>query len=132
MSRRVDALKDELQRLESMTHLNNEEKEYLIKEKQDVLFKSVSLDSHFERLAINGRSFSQFITVLEAVSQITHSSAETPREQTFQKDYSKQIDAAIEQLKQPISLSDPHACWLQLRQVESLEHSSLSLASRRF
>ncbi|CAF5109741.1 unnamed protein product, partial [Rotaria sp. Silwood1] len=79
---RVDVLKDELQRLESMTHLTKEEKEYLIKEKQDVLFKS-------------------FITVLEAVSKITSSPAEKPREQTFQKDYSKQIDAAIEQLKQP-------------------------------
>ena len=60
----------------------------------------------------------QFITVLEAVSQITHAPAETPREQTFQKDYSKQIDAAIEQLKQPITLSNPHSCWLQLRQVK--------------
>ncbi len=60
----------------------------------------------------------QFITVLEAVSQITRSPAETPREQTFQKDYGKQIDAAIEQLKQPITLSNPHSCWLQLRQVE--------------
>ncbi len=40
--RRVDALKDELQRLESMTHLTNDEKEFLIKEKQDVLFKSVN------------------------------------------------------------------------------------------
>jgi len=42
ISRRVDALKDELHRLESMTHLTKEEKEYLIKEKQDVLFKSVN------------------------------------------------------------------------------------------
>jgi len=41
--RRVDALKDELHRLESMTHLTKEEKEFLIKEKQDVLFKSVCL-----------------------------------------------------------------------------------------
>jgi len=40
--RRVDALKDELHRLESMTHLTKEEKEFLIKEKQDVLFKSVN------------------------------------------------------------------------------------------
>lgn len=38
---RVDALKDELHRLETMTHLTKEEKEFLIKEKQDVLFKSV-------------------------------------------------------------------------------------------
>ncbi|CAF0977060.1 unnamed protein product [Rotaria sordida] len=103
ISRRVDVLKDELQRLESMTHLTKEEKEFLIKEKQDVLFKS-------------------FITVLEAVSQITRSPAETPREQTFQKDYSKQIDAAIEQLKQPIILSNPHSCWLQLRQLYSMLH----------
>ena len=131
ISSRVDALKDELQRLESMTHLTNEEKEFLIKEKQDVLFKSVSLHCHLKGRAIEGRSFSKFITVLEAVSQITHSSAETPREQTFQKDYSKQIDAAIEQLKQPISLTDPHACWLQLRQVGSFEPST-SLASCRF
>ncbi|CAF3308971.1 unnamed protein product [Rotaria socialis] len=44
---RVDGLKDELQRLESMsmTHLAKEEKEFLIKEKQDVLFKSVSFYS---------------------------------------------------------------------------------------
>jgi hypothetical protein len=43
----------------------------------------------------------------------------------FQKDYSKQIDAAIEQLKQPITLSDPHSCWLQLRQVtQSIRTSS--------
>ncbi|CAF4390049.1 unnamed protein product, partial [Adineta steineri] len=83
--------------------LTKEEKEFLIKEKQDVLFKS-------------------FITVLEAVSQVTRSAAETPREQTFQKDYSKQIDAAIEQLKQPITLSNPHACWLQLRQLYSMLH----------
>ncbi|CAF2371594.1 unnamed protein product [Rotaria sp. Silwood2] len=103
ISRRVDVLKDELHRLESMTHLTKEEKEFLIKEKQDVLFKS-------------------FITVLEAVSQITRSPAETPREQTFQKDYSKQIDAAIEQLKQPITLSNPHSCWLQLRQLYSMLH----------
>ncbi|CAF3681476.1 unnamed protein product [Rotaria socialis] len=88
---RADVLKDEFQRLESMTHLTKEEKEFLIKEKQDVLFKS-------------------FITFLEAVSQITRASAETPREQTFEKDYSKQIDAAIEQLKQPITLSNPHSC----------------------
>ncbi|CAF2145705.1 unnamed protein product, partial [Rotaria magnacalcarata] len=53
-----------------------------------------------------------FITFLEAVSQITRASAETPREQTFEKDYSKQIDAAIEQLKQPITLSNPHSCRL--------------------
>jgi hypothetical protein len=39
--RRVDALKDELHRLDSMTHLTNDEKEFLIKEKQDVLFKAV-------------------------------------------------------------------------------------------
>ncbi|CAF3645050.1 unnamed protein product [Rotaria socialis] len=103
ISRRVDVLKDELQRLESMTHLTKEEKEFMIKEKQDILFKS-------------------FITVLEAVSQITRAPAETPREQTFQKDYSKQIDAAIEQLKQPITLSNPHACWLQLRQLYSMLH----------
>ncbi|CAF1327016.1 unnamed protein product [Adineta steineri] len=103
INRRVDALKEELQRLEPMTHLTKEEKEFLIKEKQDVLFKS-------------------FITVLEAVSQVTRSAAETPREQTFQKDYSKQIDAAIEQLKQPITLSNPHACWLQLRQLYSMLH----------
>jgi hypothetical protein len=64
--------------------------------------------------------------VLEAVSQITHSSAETPREQAFQKDYSKQIDAAIEQLKEPINLANPHSCWLQLRQVNQLDESSLS------
>jgi hypothetical protein len=44
--RRVDALKDELQRLESMTHLTTDEKEFLIKEKQDVLFKSVSIAIH--------------------------------------------------------------------------------------
>ena len=43
ISRRVDILKDELCRLESMTHLTKEEKELLIKEKQDVLFKSVSI-----------------------------------------------------------------------------------------
>ncbi|CAF0981896.1 unnamed protein product [Adineta ricciae] len=103
ISRRVDALKDELQRLETMTHLTKEEKEFLVKEKQDVLFKS-------------------FLTVLEAVSQITRASAETPRELTFQKDYSKQIDAAIEQLKQPITLTNPHACWLQLRQLYSMLH----------
>ncbi|CAF4011090.1 unnamed protein product, partial [Rotaria magnacalcarata] len=103
ISRRVDVLKDELQRLESMTHLTKEEKEFMIKEKQDILFKS-------------------FITVLEAVSQITRAPAETPREQTFQKDYSKQIDAAIEQLKQPIKLSNPHSCWLQLRQLYSMLH----------
>ncbi|UJR15815.1 hypothetical protein I4U23_002744 [Adineta vaga] len=103
ISRRVDALKDELHRLETMTHLTNEEKEFLIKEKQDVLFKS-------------------FISVLEAVNQITRSPAETPREQTFQKDYGKQIDAAIEQLKQPITLSNPHSCWLQLRQLYSMLH----------
>ncbi|CAF5218431.1 unnamed protein product, partial [Rotaria magnacalcarata] len=59
ISRRVDVLKEELQRLESMTHLTKDEKEFLIKEKQDVLFKS-------------------FITVLEAVSQITRAPAETP------------------------------------------------------
>ena len=41
--RRVDALKDDLHRLETMTHLSKEEKEYLVKEKQDVLFKSVRL-----------------------------------------------------------------------------------------
>ncbi|CAF2097480.1 unnamed protein product, partial [Rotaria magnacalcarata] len=40
ISRRVDVLKDELQRLESMTHLTKEEKEFLIKEKQVALFKS--------------------------------------------------------------------------------------------
>jgi PI-3-kinase-related kinase SMG-1 len=40
--RRVDALKDELHRLESMTHLTKEEKEFIIKEKQDILFKSVN------------------------------------------------------------------------------------------
>ena len=40
--RRVDALKDELYRLETMTHLTKEEKEFLVKEKQDVLFKSVN------------------------------------------------------------------------------------------
>jgi hypothetical protein len=39
--RRVDALKDELHRIETMTHLTKEEKEFLVKEKQDVLFKSV-------------------------------------------------------------------------------------------
>ncbi|CAF4137913.1 unnamed protein product [Rotaria magnacalcarata] len=88
ISRRVDVLKDEFQRLESMTHLTKEEKEFLIKEKQDALFKSIT------------------------VSQITRASAETPREQTFEKDYSKQIDAAIEQLKQPITLSNPHSCRL--------------------
>ncbi|CAF4844064.1 unnamed protein product, partial [Rotaria magnacalcarata] len=44
-----------------MTHLTKEEKEFMIKEKQDILFKS-------------------FITVLEAVSQITRAPAETPRE----------------------------------------------------
>ncbi|CAF4176265.1 unnamed protein product, partial [Rotaria magnacalcarata] len=103
ISRRVDVLKEELQRLESMTHLTKDEKEFLIKEKQDVLFKS-------------------FITVLEAVSQITRAPAETPREQTSQKDYSKQIDAAIEQLKQPITLSNPHSCWLQLRLLYSMLH----------
>ena len=80
-----------------MTHLTKDEKEFLIKEKQDVLFKSVSVyhtfqQKHFLLVSI------QFITVLEAVSQITHSPAETPREQTFQKDYSKQIDLAIELL----------------------------------
>ncbi|CAF4831638.1 unnamed protein product [Rotaria sp. Silwood1] len=64
----VYALKDELHRLQSMTHLTKAENEFLIKEKQNVLFKS-------------------FITVLEAVSQITRSSAQTPRERTFQKDY---------------------------------------------
>ena len=37
----MEALKDDLQRLETMTHLTKEEKEFLIKEKQDVLFKSV-------------------------------------------------------------------------------------------
>ncbi|CAF1159247.1 unnamed protein product, partial [Rotaria magnacalcarata] len=83
ISRRVDVLKEELQRLESMTHLTKDEKEFLIKEKQDVLFKS-------------------FITVLEATS--------------------KQIDEAIEQLKQPITLSNPHSCWLQLRQLYSMLH----------
>ncbi|CAF4565711.1 unnamed protein product [Rotaria socialis] len=51
ISRRVDVLKEELQRLESMTHLTKDEKEFLIKEKQDVLFKS-------------------FITILEAVSHL--------------------------------------------------------------
>ncbi|CAF3401832.1 unnamed protein product [Rotaria socialis] len=45
ISRRVDVLKEELQRLESMTHLTKDEKEFLIKEKQDVLFKSVSFYS---------------------------------------------------------------------------------------
>ncbi|CAM4989513.1 unnamed protein product, partial [Rotaria socialis] len=59
-----------------------------------------------------------FNTVLEAVSQVTYASPETPREQTFQNDYSKQIDAAMEQLKQPVTLSNPHSCWLQLRQVK--------------
>ncbi|CAF2985093.1 unnamed protein product, partial [Rotaria sp. Silwood2] len=33
-----------------------------------------------------------------------------------------QIDAAIEQLKQPITLSNPHSCWLQLRQLYSMLH----------
>lgn len=112
---RVDALKEELQRLEAMTHLSKEEKEFLVKEKQDVLFKSVS------DLAASSQSLRivsvQFITVLEAVSQITRASPETPREQIFQKDYSKQIDAVIEQLRQPITLTNPHACWLQFRQV---------------
>ncbi len=42
ISRRVDALKDKLHRLESMTDLTKEEREFLIKEKQDVLFKSVN------------------------------------------------------------------------------------------
>lgn len=37
----MEALKDDLQRLETMTYLTKEEKEFLIKEKQDVLFKSV-------------------------------------------------------------------------------------------
>ncbi len=42
ISRRVDALKDELHRIETMTHLTKDEREFLIKEKQDVLFKSVN------------------------------------------------------------------------------------------
>ncbi len=46
--RRVDALKDELHRLESMTHLTKEEKEFLIKEKQDILFKSVNFYLNFK------------------------------------------------------------------------------------
>ncbi|CAF2755469.1 unnamed protein product [Rotaria sp. Silwood2] len=55
-------------------------------------------------------------------AQITRSPAETSREQTFQKDYSKQRKAAIEQLKQLIILSNPHSCWLQLRQLSSMLH----------
>jgi hypothetical protein len=119
LCRRVDALKDELHRLESMTHLTKEEKEFLIKEKQEVLFKSVS-SAYLSQINISFIFCIQFITVLEAVNQVTRSPAETPREQTFQKDYSKQIDAAIEQLKQPITLSNPHSCWLQLRQVKKI------------
>ncbi|CAF4372055.1 unnamed protein product [Rotaria magnacalcarata] len=38
------------------------------------------------------------------------------------KKTSKQIDEAIEQLKQPITLSNPHSCWLQLRQLYSMLH----------
>lgn len=66
------------------------------------------------------------------MNQITHSSAETPREQLFQKDYSKQIDAAIEQLKQPITLSNPHACWLQLRQVGEQPFNSILRSTMLF
>ncbi|CAF4517764.1 unnamed protein product [Rotaria sp. Silwood2] len=100
---RVDVLKDELQRLESMTHLTKDKKEYLIKEKQDILCKS-------------------FITVLEAISQITRLPAETPRKKHFRKIIVKKIEAAIEQLKQPIILSNPHSCWLKLRQLYSMLH----------
>lgn len=64
------------------------------------------------------------------MNQITRSTSETPREQLFQKDYSKQIDAAIEQLKQPINLSNPHACWLQLRQV--ILSKEISIVLERF
>ncbi|CAM4983339.1 unnamed protein product [Rotaria socialis] len=55
---RVDGLKDELQRLESMsmTHLAKEEKEFLIKEKQDVLFKSDINLYLCQLLAYPGRS----------------------------------------------------------------------------
>ncbi|CAF1174376.1 unnamed protein product [Didymodactylos carnosus] len=105
IGRRVDNLKDELQRLETMSHLTKDEKEFIIKEKQDVVFKS-------------------FLTVLETINQITKSTTETPREEFFQNEYCKQIDGAIEQMKQPISLTNPHGCWLGFRQLYTLLHRS--------
>ncbi len=61
----------------------------------------------------------QTLYTFERVDEITCQNPETPHEQWFQETYSKQIQEALEKLRNPTNPAQPHTSWQGFKQVPS-------------
>ena len=65
---------------------------------------------------------------MERLNDITNQPAETSHERWFQQTYNKQIEEALEKLKNPVNPSHPQTSWQQFKQASPYK----TLAVRHF
>ncbi|XP_059145931.1 serine/threonine-protein kinase SMG1-like [Physella acuta] len=106
--RRLAQLNAEIKRVEANKSLSKAMKITVIKEKHKTIMKPT-------------------LYTLEHLNEITSQPAQTPQEKAFQLAYGKQINAALQRLREPPDASNPQDNWSLFKLI----HNSLQLRAQK-
>ena len=100
INRRIKRMDDEVKKLAENEDLTQEEKENLVKEKYNIVFKPM-------------------LFILDKVASVTSSKPETHHEQWFSKKYGEFIHSTLAKLREPADPSKPKEVWGLLSQFQT-------------